>query len=216
MNTNTSPANLTPNTAIQVPDGYMQDHKGHLIPVSQVKEIDLIRDDLVKRLVDEALATQKVLKNFKLNAFSEIADFIEMSADRYDVQVGGKKGNATFYSFDGKYKIQRAVNENMAFDEGILAAKALIQECLDDWTQDANGNLKALVNRAFEVDKEGNLSTNRILGLRRVKIDDSRWQQAMDAISDSLQVIDSKSYIRLYQREDNGKYTPISMDLASL
>lgn len=104
----------------------------------------------------------------------------------------------------------------MAFDEGILAAKALIQECLDDWTQDANGNLKALVSRAFEVDKEGNLSTNRILGLRRVKIDDTRWQQAMDAISDSLQVIDSKSYIRLYQREDNGKYTPISMDLASL
>lgn len=216
MNTNTSPANLTPNTITQAPEGYMQDHKGHLIPVSQIKEIDLIRDDLVKRLVDEALATQKVLKNFKLNAFSEIADFIEMSADRYDVQVGGKKGNATFYSFDGKYKIQRAVNENMAFDEGILAAKALIQECLDDWTQDANGNLKALVSRAFEVDKEGNLSTNRILGLRRVKIDDTRWQQAMDAISDSLQVIDSKSYIRIYQRENNGKYTPISMDLASL
>lgn len=216
MNTNTSTINLTSNTETQVPNGYMQDHKGHLIPASQIKEIDLIRDDLVKRLVDEALATQKVLKNFKLNAFSEIADFIEMSADRYDVQVGGKKGNATFYSFDGKYKIQRAVNENMAFDEGILAAKALIQECLDDWTQDANGNLKALVSRAFEVDKEGNLSTNRILGLRRVKIDDTRWQQAMDAISDSLQVIDSKSYIRIYQREDNGKYTPISMDLASL
>lgn len=216
MNTNTSTINLTSNTETQVPNGYMQDHKGHLIPASQIKEIDLIRDDLVKRLVDEALATQKVLKNFKLNAFSEIADFIEMSADRYDVQVGGKKGNATFYSFDGKYKIQRAVNENMAFDEGILEAKALIQECLDDWTQDANGNLKALVSRAFEVDKEGNLSTNRILGLRRVKIDDTRWQQAMDAISDSLQVIDSKSYIRLYQREDNGKYTPISMDLASL
>lgn len=212
MNTPTTAAKVT-----QIPEGYMQDHKGHLVPVDQIKPIDLIRNDMVKKIVDDALATQKQLREFKLNAFSEIADFIEMSAERYDVQVGGKKGNVTFYSFDGKYKIQRAVNENMSFDEGILAAKALIQECLDDWTQDANGNLKALVNRAFEVDKEGNLSTNRILGLRRVQINnDPRWQRAMDAISNSLQVIDSKSYIRIYERDDNGKYQPISLDIATV
>lgn len=212
MNTPTTAAKVT-----QIPEGYMQDHKGHLVPVDQIKPIDLIRNDMVKKIVDDALATQKQLREFKLNAFSEVADFIEMSAERYDVQVGGKKGNVTFYSFDGKYKIQRAVNENMSFDEGILAAKALIQECLDDWTQDANGNLKALVNRAFEVDKEGNLSTNRILGLRRVQINnDPRWQRAMDAISNSLQVIDSKSYIRIYERDDNGKYQPISLDIATV
>lgn len=211
MNNPTTTANLA-----QIPEGYKQDHKGHLIPVNQIKPVDLLRDDLVKKIVDEAKATQKQLREFKLNAFSEVADFIELSAEQYGVKVGGNKGNATFFSFDGKYKIQRAVNENMTFDEGILAAKALIQECLDDWTQDANGNLKALVNRAFEVDKEGNLSTNRILGLRRVQInDDPRWQKAMDAISNSLQVIDSKSYIRIYERDDNGKYQPISLDIAS-
>ena len=211
MNNTTSTANLA-----QIPEGYMQDHKGHLIPVNQIKPIDLLRDDLVKNIVNEALLTQKQLREFKLNAFSEVADFIELSAEQHGIKVGGNKGNVTFFSFDGKYKIQRAVNENMTFDEGILAAKALIQECLDDWTQDANGNLKALVNRAFEVDKEGNLSTNRILGLRRVQInDDPRWQKAMDAISNSLQVIDSKSYIRIYERDDNGKYQPISLDIAS-
>lgn len=211
MNNTTSTANLA-----QIPEGYMQDHKGHLIPVNQIKPIDLLRDDLVKNIVNEALLTQKQLREFKLNAFSEVADFIELSAEQHGIKVGGNKGNATFFSFDGKYKIQRAVNENMTFDEGILAAKALIQECLDDWTQDANGNLKVLVNRAFEVDKEGNLSTNRILGLRRVQInDDPRWQKAMDAISNSLQVIDSKSYIRIYERDDNGKYQPISLDIAS-
>lgn len=211
MNNPTTTANLA-----QIPEGYKQDHKGHLIPVNQIKPIDLLRDDLVKNIFNEAKATQKQLREFKLNAFSEVADFIELSAEQYGVKVGGSKGNATFFSFDGKYKIQRAVNENMTFDEGILAAKALIQECLDDWTQDANGNLKALVNRAFEVDKEGNLSTNRILGLRRVQInDDPRWQKAMDAISNSLQVIDSKSYIRIYERDDNGKYQPISLDIAS-
>ncbi len=71
------------------------------------------------------------------------------------------------------------------------------------------------------MDKEGNLSTNRILGLRRVEINDERWLKAMDAISDSLQVINSKSYIRLYERNDNdsgnnGKYEPVPLDIASI
>ncbi len=210
MNNPTTTANLS-----QIPEGYLQDHKGHLVPINQIKPIDLMRDELVKGIVEEALVTQKQLRDFKFNAFGDVAAFIELSAERYDVQIGGKKGNATFYSFDGKYKIQRAVNENMTFDEGILAAKALIQECLDDWTQDSNGNLKALVNRAFEVDKEGNLSTNRILGLRQVQINNEpRWTKAMDAISNSLQVTDSKSYIRIYERDENGKYHPISLDIA--
>ncbi len=195
---------------------YMQDKKGRLVPIDNVNEIDKVRDELVKKLVEEAYATQSVLKEFKLNAFSEIASFIELSAEKYKVKLGGKKGNVTLYSYDGEYKIQRAVNENMSFNEGILSAKALIQECLEDWSEGANANLRAIVNRAFEVDKEGNLSTNRILGLRQVKIDDSRWNTAMEAISDSLQVIDSKSYIRLYKRNEQGKYQPVPLDLASI
>ncbi|HDL4342987.1 TPA: DUF3164 family protein, partial [Mannheimia haemolytica] len=67
-----------------------------------------------------------------------------------------------------------------------------------------------------EVDKEGNLSTAKILSLRRVEIDDARWNQAMTAISDSVQVIGSKGYIRFYKRDENGKYQPISLDMAGV
>lgn len=64
------------------------------------------------------------------------------------------------------------------------------------------------------MDKEGNLSTARILGLRRVDIQDDRWQRAMQAISDSVQVVGSKDYVRFYERDSLGKYQPISLDMA--
>ncbi len=115
-----------------VPQGYWKNHKDQLIPISQIREIDKLRDELVKKLVEDAQEVQNILREYKMRAFSEIADFIELSAERYDVKLGGKKGNVTLYSFDGKYKIQRAINENMSFDEGILSAKTLIQECVDD------------------------------------------------------------------------------------
>jgi len=65
------------------------------------------------------------------------------------------------------------------------------------------------------VDKEGNLNTSRILGLRRVEIQDSRWQNAMQAISESVQVVSSKAYVRLYERVgETDQYVPIALDVA--
>lgn len=202
--------------AIQIPDGYKQDTKGNLVPLSNIRPIDTLRDDLVRELVESAEKLQAQIRKFRDDAFADIGTFVEVSAERYNTVVGGKKGNVTLYSFDGKYKIQRDINEHLKFDEGILAAKALIHECLEEWTEGSPDALKALVNKAFEVDAEGNLSTNRVLGLRRVNIADERWVRAMDAISDAIQVIGSKAYIRIYKRVgDSDKYEPIALNIAA-
>ena len=73
-----------------------------------------------------------------------------------------------------------------------------------------------MVNDAFQVDKEGKISVSRVLGLRRHAIEDARWQKAMQAISDSIIVTDSKNYIRFYERDSEGKYQAISLDFANI
>ena len=69
---------------------------------------------------------------------------------------------------------------------------------------------------AFQVDKEGKISTGRVLGLRRHDIKDEKWLQAMDAIAESINVVDSKSYVRFYERDKDGKYQAISLDFANV
>jgi hypothetical protein len=66
------------------------------------------------------------------------------------------------------------------------------------------------------VDKTGKINTGRVLGLRRLNISDERWKRAMDAISDSLQVTGTKAYVRVYERQDDGRYLPLSLDMASI
>lgn len=200
-----------------IPAGYREDARGALIPEASIKPIDKERDELVQAIVRKAETVHGVLKDFKAEVFGDIAAFVELSAEQYGAKTGGKKGNVTLYSFDGQYKVQRAVSETLQFDERIQAAKSLIEECLQDWTAGSRDELKTIIDRAFDVDKEGNLNTNKILALRRVDIKDDRWRRAMDAISDSVQVIGSKSYIRIYKRIGNtDKYAPISLDLASI
>ena len=199
-----------------IPEGYMQDAKGALVPVSKIKPIDLERDDLVNSLINEAEELNSLIKKFKYNAFANIAAFIQLSAEQYQAKVGGKKGNVTLYSFDGQYKIQRAISDTITFDERLQAAKALIDDCIKDWSVGASDNIRVLVNDAFRVDKEGEINTGRVLGLRRLHITDEKWQKAMQAISDSVAVTSSKSYIRIYKRVgESDKYEPISLDIAA-
>lgn len=199
------------------PAGYWQDAKGCLVPENMIKPIDRERDRLVNELVAKARDVSRVLAEFKMQAFGDISAFIDLSAEQYDARLGGKKGNLTLYSFDGKYRVQRAIQDRIAFDERLQAAKELIDQCLHDWTAGARPEIQAIVNQAFATDKEGQINTGRVLALRRLDIQDERWQRAMTAIGEAVQVVGSKSYIRVYERVgDSEQYLPIALDIAGV
>lgn len=197
--------------------GYVKDARGRLVPESMVKPIDQLRDQTVQSLVEHAKRLQAQLAEFKTRAFTDIAAFVEASNEQYGVKVGGNKGNISLITFDGRYKVVRQIAEHIQFDERLQAAKELIDECIREWTEGSSDKIKALINEAFQVDKEGNVNTGRILGLRRLAIEDPKWTTAMRAIVDSIRVTGSKPYVRLYERvDDTEEYRAISLDLAAI
>ena len=197
---------------------YMTDSQGRLVHKDQVEEIDKTRDELVRYIVRNALDVQRRLIDFKTNAMDQIDSFVELSAMEYDTHIGGKKGNITLYSYDGKYKLQVAIAEYLVFDERLQVAKKMIDDCLNDWTSDSRSEVKTIIHDAFSVNQEGKINTRRILGLRKLKISDPLWRRAMDAISDSLQVSGSKQYLRIYERVEGMRdaWTHISLDMAAI
>ncbi|MDC5753833.1 DUF3164 family protein [Vibrio europaeus] len=199
-----------------VPEGYRLKANGTLVPESQVKEIDALRDDLVTSLVEKAKQVQQGLAEFKVEAMSQIRDFVDLSAEEYDVKYGGTKGNVSLLSFDGKYKLMRAVGEHRVFDERIQAAKAKIDECIHRWAEGSNDNIKALVEHAFRVNKQGHIDLNSVLNLRSLNIDDPDWNEAMEAIADSVQVTGTSSYLRIYERQENGQYKQFPLDISKV
>lgn len=204
---------MTTNT---IPPGYWKDARGNLVPESKVQEIDKLRDQVVRDLCTKAEAQRLGLANFKVEAMEEVAALVLTSMEQYGVKSGGEKGNVTLTSFDGSYKIVRQNQDHIVFTEQLQAAKQLIDQCVTRWAVGSSDNIKVLINDAFQVDKEGKINTGRVLGLRRLKIEEEQWRQAMDAISDSIQVASSKAYIRFYKRNASGGYDPITLDLAAV
>ena len=209
----------TPTTAAApaIPAGYWQDPHGNLVPEAKVKDIDKLRHQVVVDLCTLAKTSSAALSKFKLDAMQEVATLVTVSMEQYGVKAGGNKGNVTLMSFDGKYKLVRQMQDHIVFGEQLMAAKALIDECVQAWSEGANDNIRVLVNHAFQTDKEGKINTGRVLALRRLDIKDATWQLAMEAIADSMQTASTKPYIRFYERCDStGAYLPIALDVAAV
>ena len=196
---------------------FMEDAQGRQVPVSMIKKFDLKRHDLVCSIMQRAFAERERLAEFKQQVWEEIQAFVDESAkDSGAKKLGGKKGNITLTSFDGRYKLIVAVNDGILFNEKLQIAKQLIDECIGKWSKNARPELKVLVDDAFNVGKNGLVSTGKVLGLRRLNITDATWRRAMDAITESIQVVSSKTYMRFYERQEDESYKQIPLDVASL
>lgn len=196
---------------------YMKDAKGRLIPKSMIKDIDLARDEFVRECVTKSKEMQALLVEFKKSMYADFNAFLDMSVERYGTELGGRKGNVTLTTYDGTQRVVIQVSDCIDFNESLQAAKALVDECVKEWTADARAEIKTLIDGAFDTDKQGKINTQRVLGLRSLKIDHPKWLKAMEALGDSITVVGSRSYIRIHERPTpDDEYQNIHLDIAKL
>lgn len=194
---------------------HMRDAKGALVPKSMIKPQDQLQDEVVRKIAGFAMALSDQVARFKQHTFDDIGGFEALLAQEYDATVGGQKGNKTLMSFDGLFKVQVQVADNIVFGPELQIAKSLVDECLNEWAEGARDEIRAIVTRAFNTDKEGQINRSEIFMLLRLEIDDPRWLRAMKAIRDAMRVVGSKTYVRCYRRESfDAQWQAVSIDLA--
>ncbi len=199
-----------------IPAGYMQNALGHLIPIALISEIDKLRDSLVREIVDKAADLAAIERDFYNETFGEIQAFSALSAEKYNLKLGGIKGNITLSSFDGSLQVKLAKADVMAFNEKLESARELVDACIRRWSVGSNVNIIALVEQAFQTDKEGKINLGRMYTLMRYEIDDAEWNLAMQALHDSIQPVNTKRYLRVYRRNGDGKMEQLVLDAAEV
>ena len=167
-------------------------------------------------MIGRAQALSETVRAFKTETFDSVGSLQALIAQQYGASVGGRKGNITLTSFDGCQKVQVQVADLVEFGPELQAAKQLIDACLSEWAAGSGVELRALVNRVFQVDKQGQINRAELFMLLRVEIADERWMRAMDAIRDSIRVIGSRTYIRFYDRAaPDAAWRAIPIDIAA-
>lgn len=221
---------MTTHTPHPIPDGkitldgntYMRDAKGALVPIKAVRPEDELQDETVRTILGFALALSDQIARFKEHTFNDIGNFDAILEQEYGLEPGrGRgarwKGNRTLMTYDGLYKIEVQVQDRIDFGPELQIAKELIDDCLNEWAAEANDNLRAIVTRAFNTDKPGQVNRSEVFMLLRLNIEDARWKQAMEAIRNAMRVVGSKTYFRAYHRDTpDGAWQAVPLDVAKV
>lgn len=206
-----------------VPDGrvtvggnaYMPDARGNLVPLESIKPAAILEDEVVRKITGHAETLSAQIARFKGHTFEDLGGLEALLAQEYGLTKGGAKGNKTFMTFDGLMKVQVQVADHIDFGPQLQIAKELVDECLNEWSENARPEIRALVTRAFATDKAGQINRADIFMLLRLESDDARWNRAMDAIRDAMRVVGSKTYVRVYRRDRfDGPWRAVTIDLA--
>lgn len=195
---------------------YMMDGTGALRAVETIKPLKKLMDEMVRGEFGFALAVAEQISRFRGHLMTNLGQFDALMAQEYEVTIGGAKGNRTYTSFDGLWKIEVRVQDRIAFGPELQAAKALFDECLNEWAAETRPSLRSIVTDAFDTDKEGQINRANIFTLLNTEDPDARWQRGQEAIRNAMYVIGAKEYVRFSFRDDcKGRWKSLSIDLAN-
>lgn len=216
MTTDFTPAPL-PDSQVELGGKtYLPDASGRLTPIETIKPQHLLEHETVRKVMGFAVALSQQIARFKGHVFEDLGDFDAILAQEYGMKKGGPKGNRTYSSFDGLMAVELRVADQLDFGPELQIAKQLLDECLNEWAADSRPEIRAIVTRAFNTDKEGRINRSEIFMLLRLEIEDERWQRAMKAVREAIRVIGSKQYLRFRMRDaHDAPWSNVTIDLAA-
>ena len=194
---------------------FMINAKGGHDPIDNVKGQFKLEDQTVRKCIAFALEASAQMSRLKAHTFSDLATLDALLAEQYGATIGGTKGNRTYQSYDGLKKVQVQVADLITFGPELQVAKSLIDKCLVEWSAESRPEIQAIVTKAFNTEKEGQVNRGDIYMLLKLEINDPVWLKAMDAIRDAIRITGSKEYIRFYHRaRQEDAWIAITTDMA--
>lgn len=195
-----------------------QDESGTHIPYNRTTKSERLMERHSQRILKAALSI-----NSKLVALKELIR--DLSQEAYDAFMEEKtstrtsKGNFTWYNFDRSIKIDVSINEPIQFDSlTITAAKQKFDAFLDVNIESKNEFAKQMVIDAFETQRSGSLDTKRVMNLTRYesKINDPLFSEAVKLINEAIRRPKTKTYFRVWLKDQTGEYQNVELNLSSI
>lgn len=194
-----------------------KDEQGIEIPYNRTKPVERNKERAAYKLAKEAVVLNVMLQKFKGDINKTCEDiFQQVLTESERTKVG--KGNFTWYNFDGSIKIEVSVNENIDFDTLLIEkAKQKLLDLIGESISAEKDMIKELVLSAFQTSK-GKLDTKKILGLKKhaSRIKDKRYHEAMQLIDSSIRRPDSKTYFRVWVKDESGQHKNIDLNFSSI
>ena len=114
---------------VTIPEGYLMDAKGRLVPESLIRQHERLEDKTVRDIIKYADELSGQIGRFKGHTFEDVASFLDLLSARYGQSprrgMNGK-GNIALTSYDGTQRVQVLIADELTFSAGLQVAKEII------------------------------------------------------------------------------------------
>lgn len=203
---------------VQTKENFWTDENGVQIPANRITRAEKIREKKTAMLLKKAQDLNARLKAFKEELKEACDEMEEVSLGELGVNADNFKGNLTFFNFDRSIKIERSISEPMKFDDlTIAAAKEKLDLFLREAIESKFDFAKEMVMSAFET-RNGKLDPKKITPLTRyeAKVNHPLFTDACRLIQQAIRRPDSKTYYRIWVKEDGEKHEAVELNLSNI
>lgn len=201
---------------VKMVDGkpYWVDADGSLKPESAISNADKKKEEMIDAVFESVGETKESMEKFKLWVWEVLTTYIEKLAKK--AKVDKPQGNFTIVNYDSTRRIRFSRRERQDFNENLQFAKAKFDEWVVKKTEGADEILAELVQKAFEVNKEGEINRSFLFRLLGYSINDPDFKKAQELLKKSMIVNGTKDYILFQEKDEHGEWKSIPLDFAAL
>lgn len=193
------------------------DESGNLIPYNRLTKLEITREAAIGKILINAQAINNKLIDFKesikIATSKMVADYI---AEKGLDSLG--KGNVTLFNFARTVKVEVSISDRIEFDDLTMkACKEKFDIFLAENIDEKQAFIKEMVNDAFSTSR-GRLDAKKVMSLLKyeLKIKDAIFQEALSLLKESIRRPDSKTYYRVWLKDENGEYQNIDLNFSSI
>jgi hypothetical protein len=198
---------------------FWSDETGTQIPYNRTTPVERLMEIQSERLLKKATKLNESLAAFKKETEEVCQEVYDKFIEEKKMNPDAKKGNFTWHNFDRTIKVEVSVNERIEFDDlTIKAAKEKFDQFLDDNITSKNEFAKEMIIDAFATQRTGKLDTKRVMQLTRheSKVNDKLFSEAVALINQAIRRPHSKTYFRIWQKDERGEFQNIDLNFSSI
>lgn len=186
-----------------IPPGYVMRANGDLTKEENLTDLEREEERLVRELFPRAQELNELIGSFKYDAMKAVEDTVTKCIKQHGIKRFEKiKGNVQFVTVDGKYKIERAINEKIEYNSGIEAARQLFDQYASMMEEQSGSDAREMIKSFFRM-TNNQFSVSKLVEVCNQPINHPMYKQAVVALRQALFVGSSKAYLRFYIRNDN-------------
>jgi hypothetical protein len=198
-------------------DQFWIDESGNRIPYNRLTKLELKREKALGSILSDAQAINKRLAEFK----KEIKLATDQVVHEFILEKGISslgKGNVTLFNFDRTVKVEVSISDRIEFDDLTMkACKEKFDAFLNVAIDEKQAFVKEMINDAFST-TNGKLDAKKVMSLLkyRQKIKDAVFHEAIALLEESIRRPDSKTYYRVWLKDENGEFNNIDLNFSSI